>query len=145
MAPPQTELTRRAPLARARLLLVEDDLDMRAWLAELLTAAGAEVKEAGTGVDALWLLAHEGPFDLAIADVRMPAPSGVQLAAMARTAGYAGPFLIITAFPSDQVRERVGGIERAALLAKPFCAEEFLQLAGRMMSAAAPADSDRVE
>lgn len=134
MSSAHTELTRTRPLARTRLLVVEDDAEMRSWLTEILTASGARVLEAASGVEALSLLAHNGPFDLVVTDVWVPVPSGVQVAAMARTAGYAGPFLVVTAFPSEEVREFVGGLDHAALLSKPFGSDELMEVAIRLVS-----------
>ncbi|HET6612232.1 MAG TPA: response regulator [Kofleriaceae bacterium] len=108
-----------------RLLVVDDDSAMRQWLKDLLATAGASLREAASGLEALTLLANETPFDMVVTDVCMPTPSGVQLVAMARTAGYSVPFLVMTAFPSDKIMSAVDGIDDAILLHKPFGASEL--------------------
>lgn len=116
-----------------RLLVVDDDSAMRQWLKELLGIAGASLREAASGLEALTLLANENPFDLVVTDVCMPTPSGVQLVAMARTAGYTVPFLIMTAFPSDKIMTTVNGIDGAFLLHKPFGPGELFEAMAGLM------------
>jgi CheY-like chemotaxis protein len=122
-------------LAGSRLLIADDDEDVRATLAMLLTQSGASIQVVGSGLDALDAIAHDGPFALVITDVRMPAPSGVQLLAMARTAGADVPFLVITAFADAQVATTVDQVDGAVLLGKPFDAAELIRVAERMVGA----------
>lgn len=111
------------------LLVVDDDPEMVDWLRALLDLGKARVDTAADGLQALEALARGERYDLIVTDVRMPAPSGLQLLAMARTAGYSTPFLVITAFPSDELAEKILAQERAALLAKPFAPRELVETA----------------
>jgi DNA-binding response OmpR family regulator len=108
-----------------RVLVVEDDPDLRANVVELLVAEGFSVAEADTGDRALAKLS-EGGFDLVVTDVVMPGPLGVQVAAMARTAGESMPMLVITALREAWVEEHVRRLPRAELLHKPFSGDELL-------------------
>ena len=63
----------------ARILLAEDDDNMRAFLARALERAGHEVSAVGDG-DAALALATDGAFDLLLADVVMPEIDGIELA-----------------------------------------------------------------
>lgn len=110
-----------------RILLADDEEDLRKTLAELLRQLGAEVCEAASGDEALSRMAEEEPFDLVVTDVVMEAPYGTQLAAMARTAEYTSPILVITAHRDPAIPEAVRKLEDAELLLKPFDAETFLQ------------------
>jgi CheY-like chemotaxis protein len=114
-------------MSSPRILLVDDDDDLRRSLAAVLSRRGARLCEAANGDEALWLIAHEGRFDLVITDVIMPAPLGTQLAAMARTAGTDVPILVITAYPDAEIADTVDKIEGATLLRKPFSTSTFLQ------------------
>ncbi len=119
----------RAP----RILLAEDDGEMREWLRHLLRPTASEVRAASSGWELLTLLAEDRPFDLVVSDVRMPGPNGLQVAAMARTAEFVTPFLIITAFPDQRLREAIAEMPSVELLPKPFEKEEFLIAAKRLV------------
>jgi DNA-binding NtrC family response regulator len=116
------------------LLVVDDDEDMVEWLAELFASQGAVVQTAQNGTEALDKIAHEGTYNLVVTDVRMPAPGGLQLAAMARYAGYKVPFLIITAFPDSEVGRTVDRLDDAKLLPKPFKPQELWKAARDLVS-----------
>jgi FixJ family two-component response regulator len=55
-----------------------------------------------------------------IADVQMPAMSGVELLTLMHTQGYRVPFIFITAFPDESVRVRALRAGAIGFLAKPF-------------------------
>jgi two-component system, NtrC family, response regulator AtoC len=122
-----------ADLQGLRLLVVDDDEGARGWLAEILAHVGCQVKEASTGLGALDELAENGPFHLVVTDVYMPPPSGLQLVAMARTTGYDGPFLLVTAFPDQDMVDFASGSARTELLSKPFTADELLRRASALL------------
>jgi CheY-like chemotaxis protein len=115
-----------------RLLIADDDADMRDWLRAVLTVHAAVLREAASGWELLEVLSTDGPFDLVITDVRMPAPSGLHVVTMARAAGLATPFLLITAFPQEQIHRMVHTLVDVHLLGKPFSAEQ-LRLAVRSL------------
>jgi DNA-binding response OmpR family regulator len=69
-----TERTR----ARAKIMVVDDEPAARLSLAELLSLEGYEVVAAASGEEAVDLLS-EGPFDLAIVDLKMPGMDGIQV------------------------------------------------------------------
>jgi DNA-binding response OmpR family regulator len=107
-----------------RIFVADDDPAMREWLRLLLRSMQATIHEAAGGIELLELLAGGDPYDLVITDLRMPGPSGLQVVAMARAAGVTAPFLIITAFPDDEVCAALAAAG-AELLAKPFSAREL--------------------
>lgn len=125
---------RHPPLRGRRILLVDDDPDLRAELASLLRQEGAEVCEAGAGDEALSELAEDG-FDLVVTDVVMPSPAGTQVAAMARTAGQEVPILVITAHRRSDIRDVVDKLDRANLLLKPFGGDDFLAEIEKLLAA----------
>ena len=107
-----------------RVIVADDDPALREWLRLLLRPLQAQIREASGGLELLDLLAADEPYDLVITDVRMPGPNGLQVVAMARTAGLVAPFLVITAFPDDDVRRSLQAAG-AELLAKPFTPAEL--------------------
>jgi len=85
-----------------RLLIADDDEQMRAWLALALgSAEGQQVQEAVDGLQLSSALKLEGPFDLVVADLRMPGANGLEVITAARAAGIVTPALIITGFADE--------------------------------------------
>jgi CheY-like chemotaxis protein len=111
-----------------RVVIAEDDDDMRSVLCELVSGLGVQVAEASSGGDLVVLLTDDQPVDLLITDVRMPWMTGFQVALSARNSGLAVPIIIVTAFPDDTLRAQVENLGSAVLLAKPFRPEELLSL-----------------
>ena len=88
---------------RVHLLLVEDDEDTRDLMALALRGAGFDVKQAGSGREALDILAAT-PFDLLVTDYDMPGMTGTEMLQIAAERGIvrgARP-LIVTAHPSPK-------------------------------------------
>lgn len=75
--------TDAAPLRGLRVLILEDDEDLRASLAEHCLAAGAEVRDAGDLKTARDLI-DEAAFDLLLTDLQLPDGSGHDFALEAR-------------------------------------------------------------
>ncbi len=114
----------RAP----RVVVAEDDDDMRAVMCELISGLGVEVAPASSGGDLVRLLTDDGPIDLVVTDVRMPWMTGYNVALSARNSGMRVPIIIVTAFPDDVLAAQVERLGSAVLLAKPFRPEELLSL-----------------
>lgn len=106
-------------MAQTRILLVEDDPAAAAEVAALLSAEGWDVTLRSDGETGLETAARE-PFDLIVADRRMPRRDGVSMIARLREIGVATPALILSAF--GETRHRVDGLEAGAddYLPKPF-------------------------
>jgi CheY-like chemotaxis protein len=67
----------RPPLAGYRILVVDDDEDIRTFLLALFADAGAEICEAGDGVEAIEVARERHP-DLITLDLSMPGKDGVE-------------------------------------------------------------------
>jgi CheY-like chemotaxis protein len=113
-------------VAGQRILIADDDREMRRVLRDMLRPTGAEIAEAASGQDLLGCLATGGQFDLVITDLRMPAPSGLQVMLMARGAGNEIPFILITAFGDEEVRVALSQVPNAFMLDKPFAPPALL-------------------
>jgi CheY-like chemotaxis protein len=111
-----------------RVVIAEDNDDMRRVLCELVSGLGVEIAEASSGGDLVMLLTNDEPVDLLITDVRMPWMTGFQVAVSARNSGMSIPIIIVTAFPDDAMRAQIERLGSAVLLAKPFRPEELLSL-----------------
>ena len=79
-----------------RILIAEDDRELRRLFAHVLIKNGYEVKEVGNGKEALDAMDNNF-YDLIISDVMMPVMDGYELVRMLRDAGNNTPVLMITA------------------------------------------------
>jgi DNA-binding response OmpR family regulator len=94
------ERTSHAPPPKARILLAEDDFELRVLIAEGLSRCGFQVTQVGDGLQLYSSLfpAERCVYDLIIADVRMPGMSGIEALAGLRHRIGAPPIILITAF-----------------------------------------------
>ena len=108
-----------------RVLVVDDDPDVRDSLARALRLSGYAVTTAVHGADALTAVARS-PVDLIVLDVQMPVVDGFDACRMLRARGDATPVLVLTARAA--VDDRVTGLEVGAddYLVKPFALRELL-------------------
>jgi len=120
---------------RWRVLLAEDDREMRELLAEHLTADGYEVLEACDGTELIRRL-HEvamqpqgrASLALVISDVRMPHLDGLDVLAALRCAQWYTPVILITAFGDDAVHRDAHDFGAIAVLDKPFSLAKLQEL-----------------
>ncbi len=112
--------------APARVVVAEDDVEMRRLIVEALRRDGYHVIEASDGAQLLGATSHFEPdqIDLIISDVRMPAFTGLQILAALRHAGQDVPVILMTAFGDDQTRERAEALN-AILFDKPFSMDDL--------------------
>ena len=107
-----------------RVLIVEDDDDLRAMMQELLIAEGYECIDAEDGLEALDWLAQV-PIDLVVADILMPRMAGPELIAKIRqTSAWASTRILLLSGYANLAPYRdlpVNGI-----LLKPFTLSDFL-------------------
>ena len=105
-------------------MIVDDDAEMRALLAEYFRRLGFDVAEKESGAAALQTVATER-FDCFILDVAMPEMSGIELLKKMRDRGIDTPTLFLTAH--DLLDDKVAGFEAGAddYLAKPFSPREL--------------------
>jgi DNA-binding response OmpR family regulator len=108
-----------------RLLLVEDEHDIQAFLKQALTEAGYQVDVAPDG-KAAETLATTATYDILIVDLGLPDQDGITLILRLRQLGVQAPVLILSARRS--VDDRVRGLEQGGddYLTKPFALAELL-------------------
>jgi DNA-binding NtrC family response regulator len=109
----------------ARILVVEDDLEMARFLTELLREERYEVESERDGSAALERY-KRGKFDLTITDLMMPGMKGIELVARLREMDAYHPVLLITAFGT--IESAVEAMQAGAFnyITKPFRSEEIL-------------------
>jgi FixJ family two-component response regulator len=99
--------------------VIDDDASVRAAANNLLSSHGYLV-HAFASAEEFLQSARLDDSSCVIADVQMPAMSGLDLLTHMRTKGYTLPFIFITAFPEENVRARALKAGAICFLAKPF-------------------------
>jgi DNA-binding response OmpR family regulator len=111
-----------------RILLAEDDSELRSLLAFSLESDGYEVVQAEDGLRLSEYHLSRGPIDAVIADVKMPGRSGVEAFCLLRRVDASTPFVLITAFGSDDLHEQARALGVTAVFDKPFDLDELRSL-----------------
>ena len=108
-----------------RILIIEDDHEMAAYLMKGLKEHGYTVDHAADGRDGL-LLASTGDFDLLIIDRMLPHTDGLSIVKLLREQDIKSRILLLSAL--GQVDDRVSGLKAGAddYLAKPYAFSELL-------------------
>ncbi len=108
-----------------RLLIVEDEAELRLQLLERFTQEGYAVDAAVDGKEGLYF-GSEYPIDVAVVDVGLPKLSGIEMLQQLRAAGKTFPVLILTA--RGRWQDKVAGLDAGAddYLVKPFHIEELV-------------------
>ena len=117
------------PSPPVRLLIVEDDLDLRSALEELLSGQGFDVTTAENGLDALILMERGGLPDLVLLDLQMPVMNGFEFLDHLRrreTLAHV-PVLVVSAL-AHRVSSEVAGV-----VSKPVDAHGLLEAIGRVV------------
>jgi PAS domain S-box-containing protein len=105
---------------RGRILLVEDEVEVRRLLADLLVTHGYAVAEAEDGESALSLIRGGERFDLLVSDLVMPRLGGLDLLRQARRLRPGLPVLFMTGYADPVKLDQAVAESGAAILDKPF-------------------------
>ncbi len=108
-----------------RILVVDDEAEIRTVLRLLLQNAGHTVSEAADGAKAVAAVKDDGAVDLVIMDIMMPNLSGVDAAGSIRTFSDV-PILFLTAKSLDSDKEKAYAEGGDDYLVKPFSSKELL-------------------
>ncbi|MGE6756694.1 response regulator [Corallococcus sp. AB049A] len=117
----------RAP----RILVADDQTEMRTLIRKMLVRRGYDVVEAADGPDLVRVLVEgltaeesRAP-DLIITDVRMPGFTGLEVLARLRREQWTTPVILITAFGDVQLHREALRLGAACVLNKPFDMDEL--------------------
>jgi DNA-binding response OmpR family regulator len=118
---------------KKRILVVEDDAEMRSLLKDFFTEEGFEIDSVSNGSEAFRILVRE-LFDLVITDIRMPGLTGLDIIPGIKKLQPEAPIIVITAFGSEEVHRRA--IERGATayLEKPLRFHELRTMIREIIS-----------
>lgn len=125
----------------ARILLADDDAEMRALLAAQLREDGYELVEARDGME-LVRAVHRfedtlTELHLIITDVRMPGFDGIEVLEYLRSAQLAVPVIVMTAFGDQATHGRARAHGAAVVLDKPFDVDDLRAAVARIVPRAA--------
>lgn len=106
--PPAPERAGAAPTFRPSVLLAEDDAAFSRVMTGRLKDIGAQVSTCFDATHALFIMAREGPPDLLIIDIRMPAGNGLAVCEMMRDDARLKdvPIIVISGQADDQMAAR---------------------------------------
>ncbi|MGA2686195.1 MAG: response regulator [Verrucomicrobiota bacterium] len=116
----------RKPNLPHRILVVDDDRDVRRISAQALIGSGYHVDAAEDGV-AAWEALQAKAFNLLITDHNMPKLTGVELVRKLRSARMALPVILATGKLPTEALTQNPSLQLAALLPKPFSIDELLE------------------
>ncbi|HEX6763921.1 MAG TPA: response regulator [Polyangiaceae bacterium] len=129
----------------ARILVAEDDTELRALIAAKLRSSGFEVVEVRDGEGLLGRLVDAaGPsgtaegYDMVVSDVRMPEFTALDVLVGARRLLAGMPVLLITAFGDEKLHERARRLGATEVLDKPISMNELGTRVCRMLAERKP-------
>jgi CheY-like chemotaxis protein len=117
-----------------RILLVDDDAEICAFLATLLELEGMAPAVAGTADEALARLPGSAAV---LVDVAMPQVDGLELCRRIRSSGFAGPVVVVSARPGPELPAKAAAAGANAFVRKPFENSELVGLLRGLLGAAA--------
>ena len=117
-----------------RILLAEDDNDMRQFLTRALKSAGYEVVSFDNGRSAYERLREE-PFSLLLSDIVMPEMDGIELARRATELDPDLKVMFITGFAAVALNPDMQAPRDAKILSKPFHLRDLVGEIGRLIAA----------
>ncbi len=107
---------------RRRVVVADDDADLRALLARNLRQAGLEVSEVSDGNGLLAALGDDNDpsFELVVSDVHMPGNGGLAALAALRQRNSDVPVILITASVNSHLQNEAKSLGAAVIFAKPL-------------------------
>ena len=133
----------------ARILVAEDDDELRMLLTLKLRDAGFDVTEACDGEDLLERLVQAaasdggaGTFDMVLSDVIMPHFNALDVMIGARSCLVGTPVVLITAFPDAHTREQARRLGVKAVLDKPLRLDDLSATLVRILSHSGPVPNE---
>jgi DNA-binding NtrC family response regulator len=115
---------------RIRVLVVDDDAEVRALLSRVLTKAGFAVGEAVSGAEGMALLGrHE--YDVALVDIKLPDASGLDILRWAREAESDTEFIVLTGNADVETAVEAMRLGAYDFLGKPWRNAELVEVLGK--------------
>ncbi len=116
-----------------KILLAEDDNDMRRFLGKALQNAGFDVASFDNGLSAYHRLREE-PFELLLTDIVMPEMDGIELARRATELDPDIKVMFITGFAAVALNPDNNAPPQAKILSKPFHLKDLVNEVQRLLN-----------
>lgn len=120
--------------AMPKILLAEDDNDMRRFLVKALETAGYAVTDFDNGLSAYRRLREE-PYELLLTDIVMPEMDGIELARRAAELDPDIKIMFITGFAAVALNPDANAPKDAKVLSKPFHLRDLVNEVQKMLAA----------
>jgi DNA-binding response OmpR family regulator len=106
-------------MAGERVLIIEDEKDVREVLAEMVLLFGYRVSVA-INAEHAWKMIASTAYDLVIADLKLPGMDGAELVRTMRLKGIQTPALVIAGVDIEQKNHRLLNLKDCGFVQKPF-------------------------
>ncbi len=128
-APPSAPAKAAADLTgQGTILLVEDEEAVRAFGARALASRGYSVLQAGSGLEALEIVAQNpGKIDLVVSDVVMPEMDGPTMFGELRKRGVMAKVIFVSGYAEEAFAKNLPEGEEFAFLPKPFSLKQLIE------------------
>ena len=124
-----------------RILVVDDEVEIRQINAEVLRRVGYQTETAADGA-AAWEALQANSYDLLITDNRMPKVSGVELVKKMRSAHMTLPVILASGLLPTEELDRNPWLQPLATLVKPFTGGQLLETVNQVL-ASGPGSASR--
>ncbi len=123
-------------MTRPRILVVDDQAEIRDMTVLVLGEAGYRVLAAASGVEALRAARRE-PFDLVLLDINMPGMDGWETLRLMRADDALTGTPVVMFSVKSEVRDKVHGMQEGAVdyITKPFGVDELVERVRKVLSA----------
>jgi len=132
------------PAVHGRVLVADDNADMREYVARLIRGRGHDVIAVGDGLAALSMIKSHAP-DVVLSDVMMPGLDGFELLRRVRSdpEARATPVILLSARAGEEARIEGMAAGAADYLVKPFAARELIARVDAQVDRAVRANQER--
>ena len=132
---PESNLKLERNTSGRKLLVVEDDSEVRMILCKILSIEGIEYMEAETAEEAFELLQSDHHFDLLFTDIMLPGGvNGIHIAKEAKKLRPDMAILFTTGYMHENDFQDLDGYEHISVLYKPYRREELLSKIGELIA-----------
>jgi DNA-binding response OmpR family regulator len=121
-----------------RILIVDDQLDIREMTALVLSGAGYTADTAGSGEAALDALGQQ-PYDLVLLDINMPGMDGWETLRLIRADDALELLPVVMFSIKGEMRDKIESLQEGAVdyITKPFEVDHLIERVGRLVGGAA--------
>lgn len=122
-------------LEKLKILIVEDEPDIRGFVTDTLQSAAATVVQSSNADDALEAL-KTNTFDLIICDLRMPGMDGVTFMQRVIYEGFKLPVVVLSGYCSPEKMKQCRFLGAVDFLEKPFSSEQLVESISKIFASA---------